>query len=180
MYETKTLLFTALLTIFAVSSAFAQAEIDTAPMKVEMKKLDSGVGKWEGSGWMMHGKEKAYFTGTEHVQKKLDGLNLLVEGRFTAKHAPDMVIHQTLAVISYDTAEKAYKFRTYLLNGVSGNHNIKLIDGGWEWGFELKNGGKIRYTIKLSADTWHEIGEYSPDGGKTWMQNFEMTLKKVG
>lgn len=177
---TKTLIFTALFTVFAVSVAFAQGA-DTAAMKAEMKKLDNGVGKWEGSGWMLHGKEKSFFTGTEHVQKKLDGLNLLVEGRFTAKGAPDQVVHQTLAVISFDNAEKAYKFRTYLLNGASGNHNIKLIDGGWEWGFDLKdNAGKIRYTIKLNADTWHETGEFSKDGGKTWMQTFEMTLKKVG
>jgi hypothetical protein len=113
------------------------------------------------------------------VQKKLDGLALLVEGRFTRKEHPDQVTHQTLAVLSFDTAAKGYKFKTYLINGSSGLFDFKLIEGGWQWGLEFP-GIKIRYTAKFTADTWFEIGEMSRDDGKTWVKNFEMTLKKVG
>jgi hypothetical protein len=168
-----------LLFLFA-SVAFSQ-DMGADAQRAEMKKLDSGVGKWEGTGWIQRGPDKMYFQGIEIIQKKLDGLALLVEGRFTDKAKPDMIIHQTLAVLNYDTKEKTYKFKTYLANGASGMHNAKLIEGGWEWGFDIPGGsGTVRYTIKFTADTWFEIGEFSRDGGKTWVKNFEMTLKKVG
>jgi hypothetical protein len=175
----KLTLIVSFLFVFAAFT-FSQ-DFGADAQRVEMKKLEPSVGKWEGTGWIQMGPNKQYFQGTETIQKKLDGLALLVEGRFTDKAKPDAVIHQTLAVLNFDPREKSYKFKTYLVNGVSGMHNAKLIDGGWEWGFEIPNGGgAVRYTIKFTADTWFEIGEFSRDGGKTWVKNFEMTLKKIG
>ena len=169
------------LMLLVTSLAFAQQDNQPDLQRSEMKKLEMMAGKWEGTGWIQRGANaKQAFQGSETVQKKLDGLALLVEGKFTDKDKPEMVVHQTLAVLSFDIREKGYKFKTYLLNGGGGTQNVKLIDGGWEWGFEIPNGGgTVKYTIKMTPDTWYEIGEYSKDG-KTWVKNFEMTLKKVG
>ncbi len=173
----KIFLLSTLILVFA--SVSLSQDFGAEAQRTEMKKLDLMVGKWEGSGWMQRGPKREEFRGGETVQKKLDGLALLVEGRFTDSENPQQVTHQTLAVLAFDTKEKGYKFKTYLLNGSGGNFDLKLVEGGWQWGFEYP-GMAMRYTAKYTADTWFEIGEFSRDGGKTWVKNFEMTLKRVG
>jgi hypothetical protein len=162
------------LLLFA-SIAFSQ-DFGADAQRTEMKKLDMMVGKWEGAGWMQRGPgAPETFKGGEVVQKKLDGLALLVEGKFLNKDGK--VGHETLAVLSYDAAAKGYKFKTYLATGAGGNFDLKLIEGGWQWSIEY-TGMMTRFTAKFTSDTWLEIGEFSRDGGKTWVKNFEMTLKK--
>jgi hypothetical protein len=162
--------------LLSASFAFGQ-QVDKDALRAEMKKLDAMVGKWQGAGWIQQGKERETFTGTETVQRKIDGLALLIEGRFVDKK--DVVIHETLAVLSYNPASKDYDFNTFLFNGRKGQYTLKTAPDGFQWGFSF-TGGVIRYNIKLTADTWLETGEMSMDEGKTWRQFFEMNLKKVG
>lgn len=173
----KNILFAFISIIMGVSFAFGQADkgsIDA--QRAEMKKLDAMIGQWKGSGWNQQGKEKETFTGTETIQRKIDGLALLVEGKFVNKE--NVVIHETLAVFSYNSTSKDYDFNTFLSNGRKGQYTLKAEGDGWQWGLSFP-GVMIRYHIKLTADTWHETGEISMDEGKTWRQIFEMTLKKV-
>jgi hypothetical protein len=164
------------LTSFAFAQETSGAAADA--QRAEMKKLDSLTGQWKGSGWIQQGAKRETFTGTENVQRKIDGLALLVEGKFT--NAEGKVIHETLAVLAYDPKAKGYRFRTYLASGMSGEHDFKLLpnDGGYEWGFQFPN-GQVRYIIKTNNDVWLETGEFSRDGGKTWLKIFEMKLDKV-
>jgi hypothetical protein len=166
-----------LILLFGISTAFAQQDLGAEAQRAEMKKLENMTGTWEGSGWIQQGPAKETFSGTETVQRKLDGLALLIEGKF--KDPNGKVIHETLAVISYDIKQKTHRFRTYLANGsTNGDQTIKLLPDGWEWGFDLPNGGgTVRYTVKPTDTAWNEIGEFSRDG-KTWVKFFEMNLKK--
>jgi hypothetical protein len=170
--------FLLLVLLFGVSFAFGQqSDLGADAQRLEMKKLDSMAGVWEGTGWILQGKEKGTFSGTETVQRKLDGLALLVEGKF--KSPEGKTIHETLAVISYDNKQNIYRFRTYLANGsTNGDQSIKILSPDiFEWGFDTPS-GKIKYTIKTADGIWSEGGEFSGDGGKTWMKFFEMNLKK--
>lgn len=167
---------------FAVAAGAQQRGPSPAAQLVEMKKLDQMVGQWKGTGWIDTQAGRQTFQGTETVQKKLNGLALLVEGRFTNTSPgakPDEVIHETLAVLSYDEGSKGYKFNTYLAGGMKGEHELKLIDGGWQWFIQFP-GGQIRYTTKFDSGSWVEGGEMTRDGGATWRKFFEMTLKRVG
>ncbi len=155
---------------------YSQGPDQTGLKKAEMKKVEKMVGHWKGSGWIQQGPKRETFTGTETVQSKLDGLATLVEGNFA--NTEGKVIHQTLAVLSYDDAKKNYRFATYLANGNGGVQDFKIVGDHFEWGFEIPNFGTVRYTIRVDDTTWFEIGEFSRDG-KTWMQNFEMKLDKV-
>ncbi|HKC64776.1 MAG TPA: hypothetical protein VKB86_14130 [Pyrinomonadaceae bacterium] len=145
----------------------------------EMKKLSYMVGQWKGSGWMEQAGKRTDFSGTEMIQSKLNGLALLVEGKFnTQVGGKDVTVHETLAVLSYDERSKTFRFRTYLASGITGDQEAKLIDGGWQWGFQFP-GGTIRYTIKVNEkNEWFEVGEMSQDG-TTWRKFFEMTLQRV-
>ena len=120
----------------------------TEAKRAEMKKLDGLIGQWSGSGWIMHEKGKETFAGTETVQRKLDGLALLVEGSF--KNKEGMIIHETLAVLSPNTKTKNYDFRTYLANGMNGEQELKAVGGSWQWGFQIPN-GRFVMTLKLKT-----------------------------
>lgn len=141
----------------------------------EVKKLESMIGQWKGSGWIQQGAKRETFSGTETVQRKLDGLALLVEGKFA--NAEGKIIHETLAVLDYSAKNSKYRFRTYLASGMSGEQDFKVIADGYEWGFQSPM-GTIRYTIKTANDVWFETGEFSKDG-KMWTKFFEMKLDKV-
>lgn len=171
---TKTFLLTAILLLTIVGAIFGQ-ENTAEPQRAEVKKLESMVGQWKGSGWIQQGANRETFTGTENVQRKLDGLALLVEGKFS--NPAGKVIHETLAVLSFSQKESKYRFRTYLATGMSGEYDLRLVEGGYEWGFQTQ-GGSIRYTIKTDNDVWFEVGEFSRDG-QNWMKFFEMKLDKV-
>jgi hypothetical protein len=143
--------------------------------RAEVKKLESMVGQWKGAGWIQQGAKRETFTGTETVQRKIDGLALLVEGKFA--NPEGKVIHETLAVLSFSPKETKYVFRTYLASGMSGEHDFKIVPDAFEWGFQFP-AGTVRYTIKTANDVWFEIGEFSKDG-KSWVKFFEMKLDKV-
>lgn len=171
------LIKSSLLLLFLAVPAWAQTASGSVNIRLnEMKKLDYMVGEWKGTGWMERPGARETFAGSEIIQSKLNGLALLVEGKFRDKEGK--VIHETLAVISYDEKTKNYNFRTYLANGAVGDHELKLIEGGWQWGF-MSQQGQVRFTFKLTdKGEWHEIGEFSADG-KNWRQFLEMNLQKA-
>ena len=156
-------------------SISAQENANVELQRAEIKKVESLVGQWKGGGWIQQGAKRETFTGTENVQRKLDGLALLVEGRFT--NPEGKVIHETLAVLDFNEKDSKHRFRTYLASGRSGEYELKLLVDGYEWGFQTP-AGTVRYTIKTTNDVWVEIGEFSRDG-KTWTKFFEMKLDKV-
>lgn len=159
-----------------ISSVLAQEAPPTDAQRAEMKKLESLIRQWRGSGWILQGAKRQNFSGTEFVQRKLDGLALLVEGNFS--NPEGKVIHETLAVLSFDPKAKKHNFRTFLASGMSGEYEFKsLADGGYEWGFQIP-AGRVRFTIKTNNDSWFETGELSKDG-KNWVKFFEMKLDKV-
>ena len=172
----KNYLLLALVILVCVHISQAQPANNTELKRAEMKKLDKMVGQWKGSGWIQQGPTRETFTGAETVQSKLNGLAVLVEGKFA--NPEGKVIHQTLAVLSYDEAQKNYRFATYLANGNGGVQEFKIVGDHYEWGFQIPNFGTVRYTITTDDKTWFEIGEFSRDG-KTWTKNFEMKLDKV-
>lgn len=142
-------IFGAFLLLLALSLPLAaQTSPQLTTRLNEMKKLDYMVGQWKGTGWIEHQGGRQTFAGTETVQSKLNGLALLVEGKFKDKDGA--VIHETLAVINYDEKTKAYRFNTYLATGMTGEHELKLLEGGWQWGFPIPGAGNVLYTFKLT------------------------------
>ncbi|MEP6944740.1 MAG: hypothetical protein ABJA02_02400 [Acidobacteriota bacterium] len=170
------ILFVIMMIVAAAAAVSAQDPAVAQLKKTELQKLDKMVGQWKGSGWIQQGPKRDTFTGTETVQSKVGGLATMVEGKFA--NPEGKVIHETLAVISYDEKLKVDRMSTYLASGLSGEYDFRVVGDAYEWGFDIPNAGTVRYTIKIDATTWHEIGEFSRDGGKTWFQTFEMKLER--
>ena len=160
-----------------MSIASAQGP-DPSAQREAMKKFEWLAGHWKGEGWMDRGGQRAEFKGTETVTTKLDGLALLVEGKFNADiRGEERTVHETLAIISYDPKSATYRFQTHLANGASGEHQLELLEQGFRWSLSSPR-GQMRYTMKLNEKgEWFEIGERSADG-KEWQKFFEMTLRR--
>lgn len=144
-----------------------------------MKKLDFLVGNWRGNGWIMLGANKREtFTIDETVQTKLDGLIVLIEG--VGKN-DDRIVHNALGLLSYDAEKQKYVWEAFTKMGNRVETAPEISLNKFVWGFSNPQiGGEVRYTITLNEKgNWHEIGEFSRDGGKTWFKNFEMELQKV-
>jgi hypothetical protein len=153
------------------------------PAQVEaMQKLAVWVGDWKGSGWASTGPGQRHeFTITEKVQPKIGGSILLIEGLGKRKNmtgAGEVVVHDALAVLSYDEKTKHYRWRAHDIRGQALDVEPQVIDGGLQWRFRDGQGGvSIRFTIRIDEKRWHEVGEVTRDG-KTWQKFLEMNLDR--
>ena len=144
-----------------------------------MRRLNFMVGRWAGSGWNLdESGQREEFTQTEKVHKAVSGLVLSVEGQGRAKSDPSTVVDSALAVINYNDTTSQYRWEAFSQGYVT--EAVPVVgDNTFQWNL-VETGVTIRYTLQFTHTTWHEIGEITLDGGKTWQQNFQMDLHRVG
>lgn len=140
-------------------------------IKAEVQKLGSIVGDWKGEGWMMgQDGQKHSFMQTEAISFKIDSTAILIEGLGTSN---GKVVHNAMAILSYNKADNNYTFHSYLANGREGKFKAELIDSKLYW-YPMDN---MRYIIFLNEyGQWYETGEMKR--GEDWFQFFEMTLDR--
>lgn len=160
-----------LTTLFLVTTAFAQIPETDQEASQAISKLDFIVGNWSGKGWMIgRDGERHSFTQTENIQFKLDSTVILIEG--LGKNN-GVIIHNALAIVSYNKTDKNYIFRSYLSTGQGGEFTGELMDGKFYW-YPNEN---MRYIIYINdLGQWYETGEIKRENG--WFQFLEMTLVK--
>lgn len=149
----------------------------------EMKKLDWLVGEWKGEASARTGPGKPVAVmQTEKVTPRAGGKVLLVEGLGRRKMddgSTGEIVHDAIAMISWDDAKKTYRFIGHVAQQESVDTTLDVAGPNTlVWGLTPPNGGNIRFTIRLTEKgEWNERGEFSPDGQK-WFPFFEMTLTK--
>ena len=173
------------LLLVGITSNKLFAQPSEAVAKEKMKPFTHWAGHWQGEGSIQMGPgQPKKSTVDEHIEFKLDGTVLLVEGIGKSIEGPSMeshVVHHALAVLSFDQTTSQYKFNSYLKDGRSTQAWFKIIEENkYEWGFDAPT-GKIKYSIAIdpTTKTWNEIGQFSNDNGANWRHFFEMNLKKL-
>jgi hypothetical protein len=156
----------------------AQAPVDPGPAIEAVKQVAFLEGNWTGEGWIQMGQgPREEFTQVETVELKVDGSILQIEGIGHTKGENPEKVHHALALIAFDPVGSTLIFSSF----VAGRPRLDVVpevtENGFTWGFSPPNGGQIRYSLTVENDTWHEVGEYSPDG-QSWFQFFEMRLTK--
>lgn len=150
----------------------------------EMRKLDWLVGEWKGEAVVLGGPGKGETAlQTERVQSRQGGKILVVEGLGKKKLADGTageVVHDAFGVIWYDEQAKKYEFNAWTAQRGYVDAWFEVIDDATaRWGFDIPQGGKIRFTItRTEKGEWHEVGEFSPDGTR-WFKSIEMKLTKL-
>ena len=164
--------------LLCISSVALLAQTPASSQRAEMKKLEWLVGQWKGAGWMLMGpRGRREFTITETIQEKLDCLVLVIEGLGKSK-VDGRAVHTALAFVSYDEGAKTFRWRAFTSEGRQTDAVAKVGTNTLEWGLEIPQRGRMRYTIKLNEKgEWFEVGEMTQDG-QTWQKFFEMTLQR--
>lgn len=174
----KTLTTIISIILIGSSVSIAQQRDFSAQCKSEMKKLAYFVGDWKGTAVVQTPNGPLTLIQTEHINWELDGVVLSIEG---IGRENDKITFNALAFVNFNPATQEFKFRSYLKEGYSTDAYFKVLgENQFEWGFDIPTGGKVKYSITLDPvkKTWHELGEYSPDGSK-WMKTIEMNLAKL-
>jgi hypothetical protein len=174
-----------LIVLFMIAGIYTGRIVAQNPQtnKEKIKELAGWVGHWQGEGSMQMGPgEPKKSSVDEHIEAKLDGTVLLVEGVGKAVDpttGKEAVVHHALAVLSYDQASGQYKFKSYLNDGRATDAWFNALGNNqYQWGFDSPR-GKIRYNITIdpAKKTWKEVGEFSE--GANWRKFFEMNLVKI-
>ena len=179
--QTRCLAMLALFVTSAWTHAQAPADTPASLQRAEMKKLDFLVGEWKGESSIVIGTEKRRSNVSEKIEKRLNGLALIIEGVGSVKQ-PDggeRIVHHALAMVNYDESTQKYRFMSQIDKGYFTNADATIEDGAFCWRLKNAQMGDVRYQIRLTADgKWSETGEYSRDG-KNWTPFFECLLTKV-
>jgi hypothetical protein len=159
----------------AMSKADRRQGSDVVAQREAMRKLDFLVGTWSGDASVARGPgEPLRLTQTEHVQRKLDGLVLLVEG--TGRDRDGRVVFQALATLTYDDVTGAYRIRAHS----DGNYldtELSVSDDGFAWSFEA-GPARVRNAMSLNANgEWVETTETTV-GSSPAHRSMEMTLRR--
>ncbi len=166
------------LLVFSVCAIYGQAGLkpDSASLNA-MEKIQFLTGNWKGTGWIQMGKERHQFDQHETVAQKINGSVLVIDG-LGKDSATGEIVHQALAVISYDLATGKYVIRAFRGDGNSVDADgLVEENGSFVWGFSLPQQGEVKYTIHPVDGRWVEKGEFSQDGSN-WFQFLGMDLKK--
>jgi len=156
--------------VFSINISFSQSSETDSLSKSKISELSFMVGNWEGTGWMAGREGKSNFDQTEEIEFKLDSTAILIEGKGSAN---GKVVHNALAILTYNKAEDNYTFRSFLPSGQNAEFKAELIDKKLYW-YPTES---VRYIIWLNDNgQWYEKGEYKR--GENWSQFFEMTLDR--
>ncbi len=161
---------TIIIALLVTINSFAQNSETDSISKAKIKELDFMVGNWKGTGWMMGRSGKSEFEQTEKIEFKLDSTAILIEGK---GKSDGKVIHNALAILTYNKEDDNYSFRSYLPSGMNAEFRAEIIDNKLYW----YPNEKVRYIIwQNDNEQWYEKGEFNRDGN--WTQFFEMTLDR--
>src|SRR5687767_7825306 len=103
--------------LFCILPVSLLAQAPASSQREEMRKLEWLVGQWKGAGWIQMGPQgRKEFTITETIQRKLDGLVLVIEGHGKSK-ADGSSVHTALAFVSYDEGARTFRWRAFTAEG---------------------------------------------------------------
>lgn len=146
----------------------------------KIKALSFLEGRWEGEAWAHAQGRKIPVKGYELVEFKAAGTCVIVSAEWTMNAGGrDIPIHETCAMIVWDSAKNGYRMTAQLGNGLRNEFDLNVRKDGFDWKATIPQMGEVRYTMNLQDGVWHEVGERQmPDG--SWVPSLEMKLRKVG
>jgi hypothetical protein len=141
------------------------------------------VGAWEGPAWIVMGPDGRHdVLQREWVREVAGGTVITVQGigKETSVDGTERTVHDAFAVIHLDRDRATPLMRAYTSAGNWQDMDLTLRDDGYDWGMDDPRAGRIRYEARFSDDgLWTEKGYMTRDDGKTWIQFFEMNLRRT-
>jgi hypothetical protein len=180
----KTIIVTILIVFLGFfSNSIISAQPNPAKVIEQMQKFNWMIGDWKGDAWYLgRDQVKTQLTQQEHIISRLDGSIITMEGTgydIPLNSEAGKIVFQAFGIFTYDQVNSKYVLRAYQGGNFVDSDLIINEDGSYTWGMELPY-GKSRFTLRLTGEgKWNEIGEFSRDGGSSWVTTFEMNLTKL-
>lgn len=156
------------------------ADHDGTATSAELGDLEWLAGDWKGTGWTVGETGVLEYIQTEHVRPVAGGSVLDITGTGLDPVRGQDVVFSAHATARYDAATG-----TYVWTAESGGHtmvvDLEVGEGTWAWEIAYGPTVVIRYetTSSHGGRAWHETGEMTVDGGRTWQPMLDMTLVKT-
>lgn len=146
----------------------------------ELAELEWLAGDWKGTGWTVGESGVVEYIQTEHVRPVSGGSVLDITGTGLDPVTGKDVVFSAHATARYDAATGSYVW-----TAESGGHSmvvpLEVGEGTWAWEIAYGPSVTVRYetTASHGGRAWHETGEMTVDGGRTWQPMLDMTLIKT-
>jgi hypothetical protein len=153
-----------------------RAAADVARAREALKPIAGIVGTWEGEASVRTGPgEPMKVLQSEDIVWGASQTVIMVRG--TGRDpGTRSIVFEAAATIWFDGEAGKVRMRTHR-DGRGVEPDVQIKPDTIVWGFPVQ-GGRIVYTIALTADTWHETGDYVPDG-RPAMRTIDMRLKRT-
>ena len=166
--------------IVSIAASFAQ-ETKAQTQQAAMQQLRWLIGRWSGTSEVTVDSLRQITYVQEIITPMLNGTIFTVSARGTALDSATnkmTLVYSSFGVISYNTKDKQYRWRTWRNPGDSYDEmNFKVGDNSFEF-IANENGGYMRYKANLNENgQWIETGEFSKDK-QTWGLFINMALNK--
>lgn len=171
------LVIASLIALAAPVAAAAQPPASAPALSERMAPFAWLVGEWRGTGWIIQPDGVRHeVESRETVTTRLSGGALLIEGRHNASGQPNRIVHDAIALVTWDSRANAYRFRTALATGMSGDFAITPTTNGFTWSIPTPN-GSIDYVVTHENGVWTERGRRTGRDGRA-VDFFEMVLRR--
>lgn len=133
------------------------------------------VGRWEGDARAWNGPgDPVLVRQHEEVEWRAGGTVITIRGTGLDPASRDTVF-EAAAMLWFDPETGRLRMRTHR-DGRSVEPELEIRPDTVVWGFAVP-GGRVRYTIALGADSWHEVGHFLRDGAPP-VRTLEMRLRR--
>lgn len=124
------------------------------------------TGEWEGSGTYYSQQGSHELKVAESITFSGDSTILLISGKGFDHQGNNH--HDAFGVMYFENGQvKIHAFTKQGQNVIA--EVTKTGERAIDWGFELPNGGKIKYSASFTDTTWKESGTYTtPDGSQSF------------
>ena len=146
---------------------------------LSMESFDPWVGDWDGAGWavLQHG-QRVTIDVHEHVDRKVGGTVLVLEGKSITRDPDQRVLHDGLAIVYSADEGRLNRWRGHDIGREVIDVPLTPVDTGVCWTLDDEHtGSMVRFVIRVQGDRWLETGEVSRDG-RNWMTIMECDLRR--
>ncbi|GJM30217.1 MAG: hypothetical protein DHS20C17_28520 [Cyclobacteriaceae bacterium] len=152
-------------------------EAQQVPEPQKLKQFSFMIGEWQGNGTYYSSQGESEIEVHESVVFAADSTILLIHGK--GRDSDGKIHHDAIGVIYTENGQTHVHAFTMQGQNVIADVN-KNGEKSFDWGFDLPNGGKIKYSATFTETTWEESGTYTTPDGNQSFPTVKMSLKKSG
>ena len=162
----RTLATTLAIFILLVFPQISKLHAQQMPTPKKLTDFSFMTGEWSGKGTYYSPQGANEFDVLESVVFAADSTTLLIRGQGLDEH--NVKHHDAIGVMYSENGK--IQLHAFTMQGQNVVADVtKTGDMSFDWGFDLPNGGKIKYTVQFTENTWEESGIYvTPDGTNSY------------